>query len=151
MSAGNVPYYGIKIWVIRLQSNSGVAMLPQKVIKPVIIFILTCEDVLTNCLQHSPPWEANNHSANQEISCHLWNLKVYYCVHKEPAIRHKLSFWLKYKLSQKETNITQTCTQKSIPRISVEYYTYNFHITKQKGLPKWNVRKKPKHKFFFHS
>jgi len=28
------------------------------------------------------PWEANSHSANQEILHLLWNMKVYFCVHK---------------------------------------------------------------------
>jgi len=41
---------------------------------------LTCSKVLTNCMEHSP-WEANCHSACQEIH-HLWNKKVHFRVHK---------------------------------------------------------------------
>jgi len=36
-------------------------------------------------MEYSPSWEANIHSATQEISHLLPNPKVYYCVHKEPA------------------------------------------------------------------
>ena len=33
-------------------------------------------------MQQSLSWEANWFAASQEISCILWNLKVYYCIHK---------------------------------------------------------------------
>jgi hypothetical protein len=33
----------------------------------------------------SPSWEANRHSASQEIPCPSWNLKVHYCVHNSPS------------------------------------------------------------------
>jgi len=32
-------------------------------------------------MKQSPSWEANSHSASQEILHLLWNLKVHYCVH----------------------------------------------------------------------
>jgi len=35
-----------------------------------------------NPMEHSPSWEADSHTASQEILCLLWNLKVYYWVHK---------------------------------------------------------------------
>jgi len=38
-------------------------------------------------MEHSPSWEANIHSAGQEISPRLsWNLKEYYSVDKCPPI-----------------------------------------------------------------
>jgi hypothetical protein len=41
---------------------------------------------LTNYLRQSRYWEANSHSANQEIP-RIWrNPKVYYRVHKEPSL-----------------------------------------------------------------
>jgi hypothetical protein len=48
-------------------------------------------DLLTHSLTHSltpwgsPPWEANSHSASQEIPCILWNPIVNYGVHKTPT------------------------------------------------------------------
>jgi hypothetical protein len=35
-------------------------------------------------MEHSPFWEAKSSSAYQEIPHILWNLKVYYCIHKSP-------------------------------------------------------------------
>jgi hypothetical protein len=31
------------------------------------------------------PWEANSHSISQEIPLPLWNPKVHYRLHKQPA------------------------------------------------------------------
>jgi len=44
-------------------------------------------------MQHSPSWEAKNHSASQEIPLDLYNPKVHYHVHKSstlaPILRQK--------------------------------------------------------------
>jgi hypothetical protein len=37
-------------------------------------------------MKQSPSWETNSHSANQEIPCISWNLKVHYHVHKSPPL-----------------------------------------------------------------
>ena len=39
----------------------------------------------SNCMQHSPSWEANSSSASQETFRIQWNLKVHYSVHNSPS------------------------------------------------------------------
>jgi len=40
----------------------------------------------TNSMEQSPSWEANNHSASQEIPWLFRNLKVHYRVHNSPLL-----------------------------------------------------------------
>jgi len=46
-----------------------------------LVYVLVYILALTNSTEKSPSWEANNHSASQEIPCLSWNLKVHYCIH----------------------------------------------------------------------
>jgi len=47
-------------------------------------WVWLCFYLLT--LEQSPSWDANSHSASQEVSCFLWNQEVHYCVHKTPTL-----------------------------------------------------------------
>ena len=38
----------------------------------------------TDCVKHSPSWEANKSSASQEFSLILWNTDIHYRTHKSP-------------------------------------------------------------------
>jgi len=42
-------------------------------------------------MEQSPSWDANNHSANQEIPHSVWNPKVHYHVHSSLPLVHILS------------------------------------------------------------
>jgi len=51
-------------------------------------------------MEQSPPWEANTHSASQEIICLLWK-PVFHCrVHKRAALVHILREMLTISLYQ---------------------------------------------------
>jgi hypothetical protein len=39
-----------------------------------------------NSMEQGPSWEANSHSASQEIPCLLRNQEVHYRVHKNPPM-----------------------------------------------------------------
>jgi len=53
---------------------------------------------LTNNMDQSPSWQANSHSASQEIARLFWNPTVRYHVHKNPQglspVSHFLTSWL---------------------------------------------------------
>lgn len=42
----------------------------------------------TNSIKMSSFWQATSFSVSQEISCHLRNCKVHYCVHKSTSLDH---------------------------------------------------------------
>jgi hypothetical protein len=42
--------------------------------------------LLSNSMRQNRSWEANSHSASQEILCLLWNPKVHYRVHNSPPL-----------------------------------------------------------------
>jgi hypothetical protein len=51
--------------------------------------VVHCQKCITNFMEHSPSWEANSHSASQEIPHLLWNGS--YCVHRSQSLDPILS------------------------------------------------------------
>jgi hypothetical protein len=47
---------------------------------------------LYSSMEQTPTGKANIFSANQEIPCHIWNMKVYYCVDRSLPGDHILSY-----------------------------------------------------------
>jgi hypothetical protein len=48
-------------------------------------------EYLTNYMDQNPSWEADSHSASQEIPRLLWNPKVHYRVYKSTRVFPKVS------------------------------------------------------------
>ena len=69
-------------------------------LQDLIIFLLNLQqelkccptNLLTNSMEHSPSWEADSSSTNQEISLILLNFKLHYPLHKSlplpPVVSH---------------------------------------------------------------
>jgi hypothetical protein len=61
-------------------------------------------------MEQSPSWEADSHSASEEVIHLLWNVKIYYRVHKSHPIpmpsvtfRNKVSFYGEALLAPRPT------------------------------------------------
>jgi hypothetical protein len=80
---------------------------------------------ITNSMQHSPPWEANSHSASQNILRLLWNLKVHCHVHNSLPLFPTLSqmnpvHTFPTYFSQIHSNIILLSTPRSSKRFPTE-------------------------------
>jgi hypothetical protein len=80
------------------------------IIKIIYIYIYILFQIyLPNSTEKAPYWEANSHSASQEIHHLLWKLKFHYCVHKSPPlsptlchmnpVHHPLSYFFNIHLN----------------------------------------------------
>jgi hypothetical protein len=77
-------------YLFHQQSNMdcpGIDRVPEK---PEIIR-LSYRAVIINSIHENPSWEADGHSASQEIPCLIWNQNVLYCVHTRPQLFPLLS------------------------------------------------------------
>jgi hypothetical protein len=69
-------------------------------------------------MEKNSPWEANSHSANQEIPRLLWHSKVYYRVHRGPPtvpiLSHRQSN-NSYPISLRSILILSSCLRIGLP------------------------------------
>jgi hypothetical protein len=47
-------------------------------------------------MEQSPSWEADSHSASQEIPCFIWNPKIYYRIYKSPPLDPPWARWFQF-------------------------------------------------------
>jgi len=72
-------------------------------------------------------WEANSHSASQEIPCLLCNLWVHYCIHKSlPPVPVLRQLYLVHTFSPYFSKIHSNIMFSSIPRSFEWSHSFSF-------------------------
>jgi len=124
-----VAHYYVQWWAVAIEVMNLWVLLPGRV---------KLHEILINTMKQSNSWEANSHSAAQEIPCLIWNPKVYYCVHKSLPLVPIL--FLPSTLRSSKWSLPFRFSNQNFIYISLMHATYPAHFILIDWSPRYLVK-----------